>query len=270
MSRLRLAAIDFLNPAPLIYDFEHEPMREALLERYAITRMMPSACAAALAAGNADIGLIPIAAYTPAMAVIPGCTVASLDHIRSILLVSRLPPEEVRSVALDTSSRTSAIYTQILFRTWWNPDTTFLPLAPNLDAMLRAADAALLIGDPALRALEARDPALLYLDLGHEWHRRTGVPWVSAFWAVRPEAIAHPSEVIEDFGHSRDAGLAHIEELVEEWAPRLTLPADTVREYLTRNIHYRLDQECLAGAELFYRQAYDCKLIPEVPRLSFL
>jgi chorismate dehydratase len=267
---LRLAAIDFLNPAPLMYDFEHAPTQGALAEHYAITRMMPSACAAALASGDADLGLIPIAAYTPELAVVPGCAIASLDHIRSILLVSKCPVDQVRTVALDTASRTSVLYTQILFRTWWSAAATFLPHAPDLDAMLQVADAALVIGDPALYALEACDPDLLYYDLGHEWQRRTGVPWVSAFWAVRPSAIADPVSVIRDLSHSRDAGLAHIPELVREWAPRLRLPETTVHEYLTRNIYYYLDEACLEGIDLFYRHAFDCKLISAIPPLTIL
>ena len=257
-----------------MYNFEHEPEQQRLAERYSIARMMPSACAAELTAGTAEIGLIPTGAYTPELAVIPGCTIASMGAIRSILLVSRRAPEDIRSVALDTSSRTSALYTQILFRTWWNPAATFVAHAPELDAMLRVTDAALLIGDPALHAIEApARPArqgLIYYDLGLEWQQRTGVPWVSAFWAARAGAIPEPAQVTRDFQDSRDAGLAHIPQLVAEWAPRLRLPEQTVREYLTGNIHYQLDAACLAGIEHFYRRALDCRLIPSVPAITLL
>ena len=255
-----------------MYDFEHPPTQAALADRYAILRMTPSACASALASGAADLGLIPIAAYTPELAVVPGCAIASLDHIRSILLVSKCPVDQVRTIALDTASRTSVLYTQILFRTWWNPAATFLPHAADLKAMLQVADAALVIGDPALYALEARSETsdLLYYDLGHEWQQRTGVPWVSAFWAVRPSAIRDATSTVHDLSRSRDAGLAHTPELVAEWAPRLRLPEATIGEYLTRNIFYYLNEACLEGVDLFYRQAFDCKLIAAVPPLTFL
>src|SRR5581483_12149526 len=133
----------------------------------------------------------------------------------------------VRGVALDTSSRTSATYTRILFARFWKSNPEYLDHPPDLEAMLKIADAALLIGDPALFALEDRDARerrtgerLLYLDLAHEWHTFTGTVWVSAFWAVRPEAlnrsVVTSAQVVEDFRHSRDAGLRHIEDLACE------------------------------------------------------
>src|SRR5271156_6391175 len=111
-----MAAIHFLNPAPLMWDFEHEPERSYLRELYQIGYTTPSGCAAELAAGEADIGLVPVAAYatTPGLRIVPGCTIAALDRVRSILLVVRPPGEveAVRTVAADTSSRTSFAYTR--------------------------------------------------------------------------------------------------------------------------------------------------------------
>ncbi len=246
---------------------------------------MPSQCAAELASGTADIGLIPIAAYatTPGLAVIPGCAIASLDRVRSILLVVKNPDglDAVRRVAADSDSRTSNAYAQILFRKFHGTDPEFVSHAPNLDAMLADCDAAVLIGDPALLALEDQTTRfdrtgeqLEYLDLAHEWKRHTGVPWVSAFWSVRPQAIKAsgltPQQVIDDFIQSRDHGMAHFDDLVREWAPRLPVPAATIRTYLSRNIHYRLDEECIAGIELFFRYAAECGVLPAAPRLNFL
>jgi len=268
-----------------MWDFEHSPEMERLAERYQIHSATPSQCAAELAGSGADIGLIPIAAYatTPGLAVLHGCTIASLDRVRSIILVVKHPDgiAAVRRVAADTDSRTSNAYAQIIFRKFHCTDPEFLPFAPNLDAMLDKCDAAILIGDPALLALEDQDARLArtgerlaYLDLGHVWKQHTGVPWVSAVWGVRPEAIeaaklsAH--QVTEDFLHSRDHGMAHIEDLVREWAPRIAVPADTIRSYLSSHIHYVLDEDCLAGMNLFFRYASETGVLPQAPPLRWL
>jgi chorismate dehydratase len=284
---LRIAAIDFLNPAPLMWDFEHSPMQETLAQRYSIHRTTPANCARELAENTADIGLIPAAAYAlnPELAIIPGCAIASLDRVRSILLVVRESGREsgiaaVKTVAADTSSRTSLAYAQILFCRYWKPGAAspveFVQHPPNLDQMLQSADAALLIGDPALLALEDREARLQrtgerleYLDLAHEWHEKTGLPWVSAFWAARPEALeaggVSPAEVTADFQRSRDHGVAHREELVAEWAARIPVPAETIRAYLTQNIHYILDDNCLRGLRAFYQAATECSILPSAP-----
>lgn len=268
-----------------MWDFEHEPGKSRLAERYFIHQTTPAGCADELIQGTSDIGLVPVATYAfaPSLTVIPGCAIASLGDIRSILLVVR-HPDGVRGackVALDTSSRTSATYTRILFHKYWNAQAEFVPHAPDLGAMLRVADAALLIGDPALLALEDRaareqrtGEKLEYLDLGHEWRALTGTAWVSAFWAVRPEALrdAHVSAetVVRDFQQSRDNGLAHVDDLVVEWSARLAVPMETIRTYLTRNIYYYLDEACLDGLRLFYRYATECGALPAVPELRFL
>ena len=145
--RLRIAAIGFLNPAPLMWDFEHAPLNEALARRYRIDRMTPSECAARLADGRADIGLIPIAslATTPGLRILPGCTIASKGRVRSLMLVHRAsrPLDTLRSVAADTASRTTLAYARIMFHKWGNAEVPFLPMAADLDAMLERADAAI-------------------------------------------------------------------------------------------------------------------------------
>lgn len=280
-----MAAIHYLNPAPLMWSFEHEPYRTELCARYDIESATPAECAARLIHGTADVGLAPVAAYAakPDLAVIPGCAIASLECVRSILLVVR-PPDGiagVRTVALDTSSRTSAAYARILFDRYWQQPAEFVEHAPDLDAMLARCDAALLIGDPALLAREDRDrrqqatgEQLLYLDLAQEWRRFTGTAWVAAFWMVRPDALERtglqPEQMVEDFQRSRDQGMAHVEDLVAEWQTRIALPAETIRTYLTRNIHYVLDKDCLAGLELFYRYGAECGALPTTPKLRFL
>lgn len=268
-----------------MWDFEHPPEMARLAERYRIHSAMPSRCAAELADGTADIGLIPISAYatTPELAILPGCTIASLGRVRSIILVVKHPDgiQAVRRVAADTASRASNAYAQIIFRKFLGVEPEFVLHTPNLEAMLDDCDAAILIGDPALLALEDKAARfartgqhLDYLDLGQEWKRHTGLPWVSAVWAVRPDAVAvsglTSASIIEDFIRSRDHGMTHIEDLVREWAPRIPVPAATIRTYLSTNIHYVLDEPCLAGMELFFRYAAECGVLPPAPQLRFL
>ena len=293
--KLRVATINFLNPAPLMWDFEHPPRMRDLASRYSLHPTTPSECAAQMAAGRSDLGLIPVAAYAtiPHLAIVPGCAIASLDRVRSILLVVKRHGDDgadgdaeqcltaVRTVAADKSSRSSLAYAQILFRKFLGSDPGFFQHPPDLEQMLRAADAALLIGDPALLALEAREEVearageqYLWLDLAEEWRARTGLPWVAAFWAVRADALARntvtPAQLIDDVQHSRDQGLAHIEDLVSEWTPRISVPSKVIRHYLTRNIHYTLDRQCIDALGLFYHYAAECDALPAAPRLTFL
>ena len=271
-SRLRIAAIGFLNPAPLMWDFEHPPLDQALARRYDVRYMMPSECAEQLATGASDIGLIPIAALTTinGLRILPGCTIASKDRVRSLLLVRRAnkPLSELRTVAADTASRTTVAYARILFHKWDNPGVKFIPMAADLDTMLERADAAIIIGDPALFALEEQSnrlvrtrEELVYHDLAHEWRSLTGLAFVSAVWAAAP-GCAFDDGVESDFIHSRDHGLANIDALVSEWSKRFPMPENTIRTYLTENIHYVLDDECIEGMKGFFRMAAEAGVLP--------
>jgi chorismate dehydratase len=273
-SRLRIAAIDFLNPAPLMWDFEHPPLLGELAKRYRIDRMTPAECAEKLAAGQADIGLVPIAALatSPELRILPGCTIASKGHVRSLLLVHRAwqPLTDLQTVAADTASRTTIVHAQILFHKWGNAGIRFLPMAADLDSMLGHADAAILIGDPALLAIEERfnrmertGEELVYRDLAAEWNVLTSLPFVSAVWAAGIACSSRLDEsVAEDFIRSRDHGLANMDTLVAEWAKRIAIPEETIRAYLTTNIHYVLDEECVEGMRGFFRMAAECGILP--------
>ncbi|MEO6983036.1 MAG: menaquinone biosynthesis protein [Edaphobacter sp.] len=281
-SMLRVAAIDFLNPAPLMWDFEHPPLAAQLGERYSLHYTQPSLCADELLANRADLGLIPIASLTPELAIVPGCTIASIDHVRSILLLVKQPHTlgTVKTIAADTASRSSLAYTEILLHKFFNNHATFLPAPADPIAMLQHADAAILIGDPALLALESREAIeetvgpCQWFDLAHEWRARTNLPWVAAVWAVRPEALAPssltPAQLTEDLAASRDHGLAHIDQLVQQWSPRIAVPPETIRDYLTKNIHYTLDPSCIRAIELFRRYAAEVSALPPLPVLRFL
>jgi chorismate dehydratase len=278
-SRLRVAAIRFLNPAPLMWDFEHLPASAGLAARYEINWMLPSECADRLAAGTAEIGLVPIAALAtiPGLRILPGCVIASKERVRSLLLVRRAnrPLAQVRNVAADTASRTTLAYTRILFHKWGNPDVPFVPMGADLDAMLDRADAAIIIGDPALMALEERanrfertGEELVYHDLAEEWRSLTGLPFVSAVWgttawdATAPSRLSNES-IATDFIQSRDHGLENIDPLVVEWTRKIPLSEETLRTYLTENIHYVLDEECVEGMRGFFRMAAETGVLPE-------
>jgi len=262
-----------------MWDFEHPPLDEALAKRYIVDRMTPSECAARLADGRADIGLIPIAALamTPGLRILPGCTIASKGKVRSLILVHRasVSPNKLRSVAADAASRTTLTYARMMFHKWGNAEVPFLPMVAELDTMLEQADAAILIGDPALLALEERNnqfertgEELLYLDLAEEWRKLTGLAFVSAVWATAPTAnivaggSALGERVAQDFVSSRDHGLANIDVLVAEWSERFPIPEETIRSYLTANIHYVLDEECAEGMRGFFRMAAEYGILP--------
>ena len=280
MSRLKISAISYLNTVPLMWDFEHGQAGAGV--NFDISYTMPSACAEALRAGTADIGIIPAAAYTtvPDLVIIPDVAIAARRAVRSILLVSKAPvnqlskrqlSKKVRTVALDTSSMTSVALTKILFAKWMGGARDYKPMAPDLDAMLGACDAALLIGDPALQVDRTR---YFTLDLAEEWVARTGKSFVFAFWAIRKQALVgrNGAAIAEVFKKARDHGLSpkNLEAIAQEWAPRLGLSVELVRVYLTHNIHYYLDPPCLEGLELYYRLGAEIGALPKAPELHFV
>jgi|SRR6516225_8571087 chorismate dehydratase len=272
MPGLRISAISFLNTAPLMWDFEHG----GGAADFEIEYTLPSECAAALAANRADIGIIPAVTYAqiPRLVILPNIAIASKGRVRSILLVSKKPIEDVCTVATDTSSRTSVALTQILFAKFLGGHRRFTPHPPDLKEMLKEHDAALLIGDSALQVSMHETQYRLY-DLGHDWRRLTGKPFVFAFWAVRMDALHRQPEgrkLIETFQHSRDHGLLpeSIEVLAEEWGLKLGITEAEVTAYLTENIDYYLDRENHAGLQLFLTYAHEVGLIPTVPELRFL
>jgi len=251
-----------------MWDFEHGPARDS----FEITYTLPAQCARELAEGKADIGIIPVAAYAsiPGLLILPGVAIASKRAVRSILLVSSKPMEEIRTVALDSSSLTSVALARIVFQKWWGGERRFESLEPCLDTMLTEHDAAMLIGDRALTVDRSRYRTW---DLAEEWIRFTGRAFVFAFWAVREEALSKSNLDLEAiFQDSRDHGLLapNRERIAHSWSQKLGLAEREIESYLTRNIHYRLDEECLSGLQLFYRYGFESKVLPSIPELRFL
>ena len=257
-----------------MWDFEHGDAAKD----FEISYTLPSACAAALASNEADIGIIPAITYAeiPGLVILPNIAIAAKDHVRSILLISRKPLEEIHTVAADTSSRTSVALAQVLFAKFLEGPREFTPHAPNLEQMLAHYDAALLIGDPALVVASVRPPYHLY-DLAHEWRQRTGKPFVFAFWAVRLDALNRLGKDIcltRIFQQSRDHGLEpkSIAILAREWSERLGLTEAEVTTYLSQHIHYYLDQEtipdCSSSCATLTNSAHRTCARPEISRCN--
>jgi chorismate dehydratase len=253
-----------------MWDFEHG----AADADFDISYTLPSQCAASLREGSADVGIIPAAAYSsiPDLAILPGVAIASRRAVRSILLVSKVPLQQIRTVALDTSSMTSVALTKVLFEKWWGGGRTFTAMPPDIEQMLKTHDAGLVIGDPALRIQRS---IYTTFDLAEEWIRLTGKPFVFAFWAVRQKALKdtpHHLDLAAVFRESRDHGLLpeSLDRTADEWAPRLGLSKENVKSYLTDNIHYSLDPGCLDGLQLFYQYAQECGALSSAPPLFFL
>ena len=193
--------------------------------------------------------------------------------MRSILLVSKKPIEQVETVATDTSSRTSVALLQVLFTKFFGGHRQLTPHAPHLEAMLQHHDAALLIGDAALEITVGKE--YLVYDLAHLWHERTGQPFVFAFWAVRLDSLDRAPrhlDLVKVFQQSRDHGLepANLRIIAQEWSPKVKLSESDIYTYLTENIHYYLDRQNHAGLQLFLRYSQEIGLIPAAPELRFL
>ena len=270
MGRLRVSAISFLNTAPLMWDFD----QGLLAQDFDVAYTLPAACAEALRTGAADAGLIPAIAYSflPDLVVVPDVAIAAKGAVRSILLICKKPLEEVRTIAADTSSRTSVALCRVIVRRWYGGARQYVAMEPQLERMLMECDAALLIGDPALTA--RRDGYFVY-DLAEEWNRRTGKAFVFAFWAVRKAALhdaTHAAGVARAFQQSRDHGLEphHLERIVAQWTRRITLSPAEIIHYLTESIDYSLDAENLAGMDLFFQYAVEQGVLVKLPEIEFL
>jgi chorismate dehydratase len=217
-----------------------------------------------LHAGAIDLGMIPSIEYAAGeYAIVPGIAIGSRGPVRSVNLFHRGPLEDVRRVALDASSRTSVALLRILLRERLRRDPEFVTQRPVVPEMLAAADAALVIGDPALdfKGDVAR------LDLGDEWWRLTGLPFVFAFWAGRPGAIG-PQDVAR-LQASLAAGLQALPAIASSYNGHGPGDAERYERYLRSNIVFTLGEAELAGLREFYRRAQVLGLIPKVPELRF-
>lgn len=292
MGKLRVSVVEYLNTAPLVWGLTDGP----LAGRYELNFTVPSLCAEALGEGRADIGIIPVIEYQRMSGVVAlaDMAIASRGPVRSLLVVSRKPIERVRTMALDTGSRSTAALVRLLARHRWKIDPEYFEAAPDPAAMLERAEAALVIGDAALRvavkmdALHAKTPSaegpcctddpdaapvpgvtmLFVYDVVAEWRAWTGLPAVLAFWAARRE-VGTP-EVAADFLASKAYGLARLPEIARRAADQLELPEEAIAAYLRENIHYDLDADCRAGLDRYYQECARAGLLERVTPVAFV
>jgi chorismate dehydratase len=261
----RVAASSYLNTAPLIWSFARGARGD---EVELLTDAAPARCSDLLARGRVEAALVPVIEYQrlPETAVVRGVCVGARAEVQSVVLVtSGKPLEEVGSVALDTSSRTSAALVEVIFREFVGRAPRLVPSAPNLTEMLRAHDAALLIGDPAMTF--PREGLRVY-DMAGLWRRFTGLGFVFAMWMSHERARARVGEI--DFAGARDEGLARVEEIASEYERELGRPRVELIQYLCENICFELDDEMRAGLELFFRLAHKYGVTRELRPLKFL
>jgi len=256
LPKLRVGIVNFLNSKPLAWGF----LKGHHADLFAPTYHPPALVARLLGQGNLDIGLIPSIEVQriPGLKVLPDLCVASRHEVRSVLLVSRVPIAEIKKVALDQNSRTSAALIRILLKERYGLTPEYLHERPDPERMLAEADAALIIGDPALKVERDR---YLILDLAAEWNALTGLPFVFAVWAVRP-GVDLP-DLPFYFKSSLRYGLSSVDTVSREAAAELGLDSGEVRSYLTENLSYFLRREEIQGLEEFYRRAHQHGLILE-------
>ena len=261
-ARLRVSFIDFLNSVPLGWGLTQQPRPDLQL-----LFDVPSQCARHVANGQADVGLIPVIEYQtiPGLRVLPGISISAKRESRSVLFVSRCSLERVRRVAVDTSSRTSAVLLRIVLHCFHGQrHILFQPHPADPARMLADYDAALIIGNPAMKMERS---SLLVYDLAAEWYRFTGLPFVFAFWAVRPGVELR--SLLDVFYQSRRFGLQQIESIARVYGARLGMEEAEVVDYLQRHLDYSLDKENLEGLRTFYRMACDLGAIPSIRPLEF-
>jgi chorismate dehydratase len=247
--RLRVCAVSYLNTSPLVWGMLHGPQQGLFDLEFRI----PAVCADRLASGAADIGIVPSFELTKQdLEIIPGAGIACRGPVRSILLVSSRPAAQIRSLATDASSRTSVELARVILARKFDVRPRFFSHEPDLESMLRQADAALIIGDPALRIDPAHLPYHVY-DLGAEWCEMTGLPMVFAVWAGRRGAVT--PEIAAAFRESCRYGRERLDAIVASESARREFAPELVREYLTRHIVHELAERDYEGMELFLEYA---------------
>jgi chorismate dehydratase len=244
---IRLGAVGYLNARPLVYGLERRS------DLVSVRFDLPSVCARLLEAGEIDLGLVPSIAYLEREGdcIVPGVCIGSDGDVASVALFTRVPLRRVQRVAVDTSSRTSAVLTEILFARHFGGSPEFVPHRPDLHAMLTTADAALLIGDPALFADHGGQ--VEKVDLGREWTAMTGLPFVWAFWAG-PAGAGDPAVVAALQQSARD-GVANANGVAAAFFPGDPVGQSVGRRYLRENLRYEMTDRMLEGLRRFYAEA---------------
>jgi chorismate dehydratase len=259
---VRLGAVSYLNVRPLVHGLDLQS------ERVTLRFDVPSICAVLLDEGAIDLGMVPSIAHLdrPGDRIVPGVCIGSDGPVASVALFTRMPIDRVRRIALDTSSRTSAVLTRILCARRFGIDPAFVPHPPDLESMLAAADAAMLIGDPALFVGD-RAAGAEKIDLGAEWTTMTGLPFVWAFWAGRPDAA--DAGIVALLNRAAEEGMARSDDIADAYCAGNPAQAPLARRYLRENLMFRLTPRAIEGLRTYYREAAALGLAPETGALEF-
>jgi chorismate dehydratase len=258
----RIAASSYLNSAPLIWGFQHGSRRDEV----ELIEAVPARCGELLADDVVEVALVPAIEYQriPNLDVVPGVCVGSRQKVRSVNLVSKLEElKEIRRVALDESSRTSATLVKVIFREFLGFEPEWVCAAPDLERMLVENDAALIIGDPGMTFSRQ---GFKVFDMASLWRMHTGLGFVFAMWMIGPTASAEARGI--DFAAVCREGLARKEEIIDFYLPLLGLPREELQTYLEVNLSFSFDDELRAGLDLYYKLAHKHDLIPAVKPLN--
>jgi chorismate dehydratase len=254
MNRIRLGAVGYLNARPLVYGIEHH-------DRFELRYDVPSECARLLHAHETDVGLIPSIEYLRGPSpywIVPGPAVTSRGAVASVAIYTRREPRDIRTIAMDTSSRTSVALATVMLQRRFAVTAEAVPMPPDPVSMLERADAALIIGDIAL-FFDHESAGATKIDLGQEWTAMTGLPFVYACWTGWPGAVTpHDVTVLR---RARDAGIAQSHAVAAAYYPDDTPRQAVARRYLRDNIQYVLGADEVEGLETFYRYAGELELV---------
>jgi chorismate dehydratase len=281
VSKVRISVVQYLNSVPLAWGILDGPLKDSFEAVY----HTPAQCADELAAGRVDIGLIPSIEYQriPGARVIPGPAIAAQNRAGSVLLLSKVPLGRVKTVSHDRGSRSSVALTKVILAGYYKNRPEFREADPDPSAMLSSSDAALLIGDAALKfkaenrfatsyriqsyGQEGAEPIQVF-DLVERWSQMTGLPFVFAFWAARNGFT--DKSVVDKLVESREFGLAHLDVIAGRYAEKLSLDKDFLYTYLSRNMDYHMDIHGVEALRQFYSMAAGVGAIPSARGIDFL
>jgi chorismate dehydratase len=281
---VRLGAVSYLNVRPLVEGIgsanpnpgtpepsnpgTSEPRNPGTTTVLTLRFDIPSVCAQLLADGGIDLGMVPSITYVdrPDDRIVPGVCIGSDGPVASVALFSRRPLRQVRTIALDTSSRTSAALTRILCARAWHISPNFRPHAPDLESMLATADAALLIGDPALFR-DHRSLGADKIDLGQAWATMTGLPFVWAFWSGRSDAVDR--DVVRRLQQARERGIAASDAIADAYCAGDPPRQAVARAYLRDNMRYDLDERAIRGLTTYFEEAAQLGLVRGPRQIEF-
>ncbi len=261
-ARPRLCAVSYLNTLPLVWGILHGRQQELFDMSFSV----PAECADRLGSGSADIGVVPCAELRRLnLEVIPGAGIACRGPVRSILLISEVPPDRIRTLATDASSRSSVMLARIVLAQRYAVEPQLISMPPDLPAMLEKADAALIIGDPALHLNPATLPFHV-MDLGAEWVEMTGLPMVFAVWAGRKGAV--PAWAQEALKESLQFGMRHIDDIVQSGGRERGVADALAKDYLTEHIVFELGEREYEGMNRFLQLASEVGSVNILGRIT--